>query len=57
LEVKVGDRVRCNYKKQVLFGVVEELMYLGRMTARVITEEGARITLPTKELRVLKEKR
>ena len=56
MEVKVGDRVRCSYKNQVLYGRVDELLYLGRMMARVVTDDGQRINLPTKGLRVVKER-
>ena len=55
LEVKVGDSVRCSYKGQVHYGRVDELLYLGRMMARIVTEDGQHINLPTKDLRVLKE--
>ncbi len=55
MDIKVGDRVQYRKGNYVTVGTVETILYVGTMSARIVTEEGGRMTLPVKELRLTKE--
>jgi len=55
LDIKVGDRVKYQKGNYVTVGTVETILYVGTMTARIVTESGGRMTLPVKALKVIKE--
>tara|TARA_Y100001972_G_C7624579_1_gene313235 strand:- start:835 stop:1008 length:174 start_codon:yes stop_codon:yes gene_type:complete len=55
LEIKVGDRVEFRKDNYVTEGTIEAVLYVGGTKARVVTDEGARITLPARDFKVLKE--
>ena len=55
MDIKVGDRVQYRKGNYVTVGTVETILYVGKMTARIITDEGGSLTLPIKDLRLAKE--
>ena len=55
MDIKVGDKVQYRKGNYVTVGTVETILYVGAMSARIVTEEGGRLTLPVKALEVLKE--
>ena len=55
MDIKVGDRVQYRKGNYVTVGTVETILYVGKMSARIITDEGGRMTLPMKDLKLAKE--
>ena len=55
MEVKVGDRVQFRRGNYVTEGTVETVLYVSGPKARVVTDDGGRITLSTRDLKVIKE--
>jgi len=55
LSVKIGDKVEFCRGNYVTVGTVETILYVSGTKARIVTEDGGRITLPVRDLKVLKE--
>ena len=55
MSVKIGDKVEFRHGNYVTVGTVETILYVSGTKARIVTEAGGRITLPVRDLKVIKE--